>query len=278
MSAMPLKTFLHAAVLTVLCIFWVSALAANDQESGVSKGEVTSSLPDVALEEPAPYISRAPNEGTYTILVMGDSLGVGLWQGLYQNFKDDAPPVAEIVQKAKVNTGIVRSDRLDWPKTIKQLARSEDFQVAVFLFGGNDMQSIRLKGKRHHYQTDGWVEHYNKRLDAMITALKDEGIALYWVGLPIVGRERLAADYQYLNDIFRKKAEEHGIRFVDTWGVTVDADGAYSQYGETIAGDRAKLRARDGVHFTPSGYRKLARFAEEIIRQDLATASRKTGG
>ncbi len=39
-----------------------------------------------------------------------------------------------------------------------------------------------------------------------------------------------------------------------------------------MSGKRRKLRARGGIHFTMSGYRKLAHFVEREIRDDLRTA------
>lgn len=224
-----------------------------------------------------PYIERPHDDGTFRIYVMGDSLGAGAWQGLFQNFKKAKYPAFDVVQKAKVNTGIVRSDRLNWPKQVEKLANARDFQIAVMLFGGNDMQTIRTKGKAHHYKTDGWVEQYGARLDTMITELKDRGVAVYWMGLPIVKKKRLQEDYTYLNEIFKQKAEEHGIRYVDTWGVTADDSGRYSQQGLDLNGKKTRLRARDGVHFTPSGYRVLARYVEDAIKADLEEMKKALG-
>ncbi|MEM8796587.1 MAG: DUF459 domain-containing protein [Pseudomonadota bacterium] len=235
---------------------------ANSGEQFSPSGEPESKTP--------PYIKKAAPEGGYRIVVLGDSLGVGAWQGLYQNLKGSEDPNFEVIQEARVNTGIVRSDRFNWPKQVLRLARKGGFEIAVLMFGGNDMQSIRLKGKRHHYQTEGWVEHYTKRIDDMVLALKSEDVAVYWMGLPIVKRDKLREDYEYINQLARERMEHHGVRYVDTWTVSADDNGTYSQFGRDEGGRKVKLRARDGVHFTPEGYRRFTAPVEAQIRADVA--------
>ena len=43
---------------------------------------------------------------------------------------------------------------------------------------------------RRAWNSDEWREEYGRRVDRFIKALKRQGIALYWIGLPILRRTR----------------------------------------------------------------------------------------
>jgi hypothetical protein len=38
----------------------------------------------------------------------------------------------------------------------------------------------------YDFHTDNWAEAYGKRIDAMIAALKTNGVPVLWVGLPAI--------------------------------------------------------------------------------------------
>ena len=54
------------------------------------------------------YINPFPNGDRYRVVVLGDSLGDGLWSGLYRAFEDDA--TLEFIQRSKASTGFARTD------------------------------------------------------------------------------------------------------------------------------------------------------------------------
>ena len=70
--------------------------------------------------------------------------------------------------------------------------------------------------------------------------------------------------------------------------MTNDENGNWQSSGKTVRGKKAVLRAKDGTHFTSSGYRLLAQFPEKVLRPDINQAranrlakglrSRGTGG
>ena len=55
------------------------------------------------------YITPFPNGDRYRIVVVGDSLGEGLWGGLYRAFEDD--PTLDFIQRSKKSTGFVNTRR-----------------------------------------------------------------------------------------------------------------------------------------------------------------------
>lgn len=222
----------------------------------------------VALSgEEKPYIKVKPDDGIFRIVVLGDSLADGLYQGLTQINKDDSRFVT--TKKSKVNTGIVRADRYDWNQGAKQIASSKEFHIAVVLLGLNDLQSFRESGKAYHFQTDGWVERYRTKTEDMMRDLKDAGLAVYWVGIPITAPQRYQKEYDYLNRFYREAAEKTGVRYIDTWKALADDKGGFSPFWKDKDGKLQEIRNRDGVHFTPDGYQIFAGFVDDSIKSDL---------
>lgn len=216
------------------------------------------------------YVNPFPSGDRYRVLVVGDSLGDGLWSGLYRTFQEDKN--LEIVNQAKVSTGFVRVDSYDWNKALDDILKDNTYQMAVVMFGANDNQPIRQGKEYFKPGTDAWRDAYGKRVEAFIKKLRDKKLAVYWAGLPIMRSPDQSDDAQFLNDVFREKAFINGAKFVDTWSGFTDDSGRYSAYGPDMEGQVKRLRADDGVHFTMRGYLKLAHFVEKEMRHDLSLA------
>lgn len=220
------------------------------------------------------YITPFPEQNRYRVYVFGDSLGDGLWQGLYRAFNPEGN--IDVVKKSRVSTGFVRTDRFDWNKRLTRILAAERVHIAVVMVGANDVQSIRVTNnkKRQSYKigTPEWRDVYSQRVDQFIKSLKGSKAAVYWVGLPIMRSAKHNNHMQVMNEIFRERAFINGVRFVDTWNGFADQFGRYSAFGPDLSGQVGRLRAGDGVHFTVRGYRKLAHFVEREIRRDMRQA------
>jgi len=216
------------------------------------------------------YINPFPNGDRYRVVVLGDSLGDGLWSGLYRAFEDDA--TLEFMQRAKASTGFARTDSYDWNAELADLLKKETYQIAVIMFGGNDAQAIRSGKDWLKVGSEAWDEIYGQRVEAFIKKLRAENVAVYWVGLPIMRSPGQSTDAEAMNEVFREKAFINGAKFIDTWNGFTDEAGRYSAYGPDMTGQVKRLRADDGVHFTMRGYLKLAHFVEKELRRDLNLA------
>ena len=243
-------------------LFCVGSFAGDQKLNAVSEADSSTAEP------PKAYISLEPKDGVYNIVVLGDSLANGLHQGLTQINKDNE--LLKTARKSKVNTGLVRVDRYDWNKGANKIAKSGKYQIAVVLLGLNDLQTIREKGKAHHFQTDGWVERYQDRVERMMSDLKKSGLAVYWTGIPVTDPKRYQTEYKYLNEFYRTAAKKTGVRFVDTWNALLGRDGNYSPFWKDADGKLQEIRAKDGVHFTPLGYQIFAGFVDDVLKKDIA--------
>lgn len=232
------------------------------------------STPSTASMAPVPNPgTRAPSQGNPTgelldrimnVVILGDSLGDGLWAGLYRELKSDGR--FNIVKRSKVSTGFVRRDYFDWNAEVENVLNEEQVDIAIIMIGTNDRQVlVDDAGRRHRLRAPGWEAAYKERIDRFTASLKARGVLVYWVGLPVMRSPRFGGDMQYFNTIFAERAIANDVPFIPTWNDLADSSGAYSAYGLDTRGRRRLLRADDGIHFTLAGYRVLA----SVVADDL---------
>jgi uncharacterized protein len=228
--------------------------------------------PAAAQDTPAhrSYINPFPNGDRYRVVVLGDSMAEGLWEGLYRAFEDD--PTLDFTQQGKKWTGFVRPDKFDWNAEIGPILKDGNYNIAVVMFGVGEAQPIVKDGKTLKIGTEEWRRAYGERVETFIKKLRGANLATYWVGLPVMRSPGQTEDAEKLNDLFREKAFVNGAKFIDTWEGFVDDQGRFSAYGPDMQGQTKRLRADDGVHFTMRGYLKLAHFLDKELRKDLTLA------
>jgi uncharacterized protein len=119
------------------------------------------------------------------------------------------------------------------------------------------------------FHTEKWELAYIRRIDATIAAMKSAGVPVLWVGLPSQRYPKASTDSQYLNELYRSRAEKAGIAYVDIWDGFVDEAGRFAPQGPDYEGQIRRLRTTDGVYFTKFGARKLAHYVEREIERHL---------
>jgi hypothetical protein len=216
------------------------------------------------------YINPFPTGDRYRILVIGDSLGDGLWQGLYRAFQEDKN--LEFINRSKATGGLVRSDSNSWESQLTDILKNDTFQIAVMMFGANDDQAIKTGKDWLKVGSEPWRQAYGQRVEAIIKKLRAANIAVYWVGLPVMRSPDQSADAEMMNEVFREKAFINSAKYIDTWNGFTDESGRFSAYGPDMSGQVKRLRSDDGVHFTERGSLKLAHFVEKEMRRDLSLA------
>lgn len=217
---------------------------------------------------PAPMAAAAPAQpmltplaqraaaGRLRIGVFGDSMADGLWTGLYREMRDQ--PGVTVTKFSEVSTGLSRYDYVDiQAKTARQIA-DEPVDVAVILFGTNDAQGISLDGVVHDFGTDGWKAAYAKRVDDLVTLLRGQNVAVYWVGLPTMKRASFDAKMGLINEVVSARMAALGVPYLETESITRNAEGEYDAYlPETGTGRQRLMRANDGIHMSMAGYLRI---------------------
>lgn len=206
---------------------------------------------------------KASASSPMKVVVIGDSLANGLYTGLRQlNVRNKH---IKTTKRSRPNTGLTRSDRYNWNRGAAQIAKSGKYDAAVVLIGLNDIQTIREGGKSYHYNTKGWISRYRSRVNRMARDLKNSGMAVYWVSIPIVRSPKMQRRYSHLNRFYREAAKKYGLRYVDTWKAMADSKGRYTPSHKFSNGKRRIIRARDGIHFTTSGYVVFAKVVNRVL-------------
>ena len=65
--------------------------------------------------------------------------------------------------------------------------------VVAVMIGGNDRQSIWMNGRRLVFGSPEWQAEYERRVARFMAVLATEKAKVYWVGLPSVRSEEVAA-------------------------------------------------------------------------------------
>jgi uncharacterized protein len=160
------------------------------------------------------YINPFPTGDRYRILVIGDSLGDDLWQGLYRAFQEDKN--LEFINRSKATGGLVRSDSNSWESQVTDILKNDSFQIAVMMFGANDDQAIKTGKDWLKVGSEPWRQAYGERVEAIIKKLRAANIAVYWVGLPVMRSPDQSADAEMMNEVFREKAFINSAKYIDT--------------------------------------------------------------
>ncbi len=203
------------------------------------------------------------------VLVLGDTLADQLAQGLADAFATERPEVA-VIKRTRESSGLVRADFYDWVEQGPPMVAAEKATAVIVMLGMNDRQGLRDETGLHAPRSDRWRELYAKRLEDLLTKLKDSKVPVYIVGLPSMRLPQLAIDMPYLNEIFRERAQKVGVTYVDIWDGFVNEKGDFIVTGPALDGQLRRLRLPDGVHFSRFGGRKLAHFVERDLTRLFA--------
>ena len=232
------------------------------------------SAPGVSPVNPAPATQQAvrPTDAGSAVapairmVVMGDNVGQLLARGLEQAYVD-SPQIA-VSRQTRDSSGLANNRFFDWADASRKLlAGGEKVDIALMMLGSNDAQDIQDGKDRLRVRSDPWVKAYKSRIEAIVTQFRDKKIPLLWVGMPIMRGERLSAEMLAFNELYRDTVQKAGGIYIDIWEAFIDDRSRFTLFGPDINGQIVKLRTGDGVHFTPSGSRKLAYFLESQLKR-----------
>jgi len=217
----------------------------------------------VGFSQPA----RAESPPT-TVEIIGDSQAQGLAGALERLFLRDRQ--FRVLDRSKISTGVLPRPAYDWPRAAKTLAAAHNADVVVVMFGANDRPTIRRGMEVDPALLDQFRRAYSARVHEIIRTFRDSGSEVIWVGHPVVRDNAYTEDMQLLNSIYEAAADDEGARWVPTWDMFTTPDGGFTPYGKGIDGMTQRLRADDGVHFTPAGYDVVANRLEPLIEERRA--------
>jgi hypothetical protein len=192
-----------------------------------------------------------------TLAAIGDSLGDGLWEGLYRQLRGNKRIL--VYRGAKRSVGFTTSDMTE--QVDAALAAGPVHAFAVMLGANDDRRSFFAKGRSLAlFASQKWADLYRGRVEGFMDYIGARKVPLVWALLPVMRSEEATTAARLINGIVTEAAKGRPhIFLVPTWSLTADDKGAYMPYFNDLHGRRRLMRHSDGLHFSEPGYELLAR-------------------
>lgn len=206
--------------------------------------------------------------GKPTIAVVGDSLAVGIGMTMQQHMTSYQGVGCDAA--GKVSTGLISKKFYDWDKKLLDVVSSKKVTAVVVIMGGNDANNS-IDGKTAG--TPEWGEAYRQKAEEFLKIATNAGAKVLWVGLPAMRDPAYGERVRAVNEAAKRACETVlGCAYMEPSDTFTDATGHYVQSKE-INGKKVKLRGKDGVHMTMTGYDLLCR---QILNRLDKTVGLKT--
>lgn len=213
---------------------------------------------------PAMPARADPTADRATIAVIGDSLGDGMWGGMYRLVQRDKR--YGLVRGARNSVGFTGGDLTDM---IDKAFAGGEVHALVMMVGANDRRTVFVDGKpKAVLGTPQWAELYGERVARFMDHAGGRRVPLVWLLLPVMRDAQATRDAETVNAIVREAARERPhVVVIDTVKLTADEKGAYQAHFADLAGQRRQMRAGDGVHFEMPAYELFADVVLKRLRE-----------
>ncbi|AHN26925.1 putative periplasmic protein [Gilliamella apicola] len=241
---------------------------SETQVTPIDRNDQPEVLPDdVSLvAEPIPIVLTQNDK----VFFAGDSLMQGVApyvkKMLFKQYK------IESIDLSKRSTGLSYPKAFDWPKTINdKLSEDPSIKLLVVFLGANDPWDFPVKGyaTNARFKSKLWEKQYRLRIASILEHVQKHSIQVLWLAPPCMRKQKLNDGMVYLNKLYQSELEKTQQHFLTTNELLGCSYEKFNSYIETNK-EKIKVRVDDGVHFTPSGQRILAKaIMEKIIFKKL---------
>lgn len=247
----------------------------TDADIDVVVAEAEGEEPVEEVDDLTPVVRTPTVDAPITLYVGGDSMADGLATTLSRIA--GGTRLFAVTDDGRVSTGLSRPDFFNWPQ---HLARDIDARdglhpdVAVLLFGANDLQNIPLEGGGYVVGTQEWLDEYRRRVGGTMDLMRsgDGDRMTYWLGMPPMGPGSSIDNttVEQVNHIVWSEAQTRPwIRYVDTWSYFAGPDGAYADELVYADGQARNTRAGDEIHMEQVGYERMAWAVMDAIEAEI---------
>ncbi len=267
----------------------LAALDVAAERPGPDSGATEAPAAEPGKSPPAlsdTFLTQRLLEPPHRILVVGDSLAIGLSLSLRRSVNDYED--VTLIEEGKVSSGLANPKYFNWEKALQAFVDKYSPSMVVVMMGANDAKYINLNEKPREPGSPNktWSEVFAMRLETFLDIPARRDLPVFWIGLPVMGDPAYARQAQTMNDIVRAECEKFpNCRFLDTWNLLCDPEDTYAAFLKNDKGVKIKIRANDKIHFTVAGGDILAKsFFDQASRLAVfrprteKTAETATGG
>jgi hypothetical protein len=211
-------------------------------------------------EQAVEYVLKLDNFSSNSIpkvLFAGDSLMQGVAPIAIADLKKVFPN-GKFIDLSQQSTGLTVRRYFDWPKKIEEESLKQGFNVVVIFLGANDPWDIYENKKHLVFPSNEWQELYRQRVNEVLLFAKEHQIHVIWVGLPNMEVDRVKTGALLQNSVFLSETKKYGFDFISTEEILGALDTPFSKYLQDPVKGSILIRANDGIHFTPYGYRLVS--------------------
>ncbi|MFQ1007050.1 hypothetical protein B6D12_04750 [Gilliamella apicola] len=238
------------------------------QVTPIDQNDQLEILPDDAslIDDPIPIVLTQNDK----VFFAGDSLMQGVApyvkKMLFKQYK------IESIDLSKRSTGLSYPKAFDWPKTINdKLSEDPSIKLLVVFLGANDPWDFPVKGyaTNARFKSKLWEKQYRLRIASILDHVQKHRVQVLWLAPPCMRKQKLNDGMVYLNKLYQSELEKTQQHFLTTNELL---GCSYEKFNSFVETNKEKIRVRvdDGVHFTPSGQKILAKaIMEKIIFKKL---------
>lgn len=218
------------------------------------------------VDEPIPIVLTQNDK----VFFAGDSLMQGVApyvkKMLFKQYR------IESIDLSKRSTGLSYPKAFDWPKTINdKLSEDPSIKLLVIFLGANDPWDFPVKGYATNvrFKSKLWEKQYRLRIASILEHVQKHRVQVLWLAPPCMRKKKLNDGMVYLNKLYQSELEKTQQHFLTTNELL---GCSYEKFNSFVEKNKEKIRVRvdDGVHFTPSGQKILAKaIMEKIIFKKL---------
>lgn len=193
------------------------------------------------------------------VLMIGDSMMEGVAPQIISLLKKEHQTGG--VNLSKRSTGLAYPSFFNWPKTTENtLVREPDIGLLIVFMGPNDPWDMPSERNRHFlkFKSVEWESEYRQRIERILASAQQRNIPVIWALPPVMRKSKLNTGVSYLDTLYASEVSSSGGVTVDVNNIFGYKDNHYSP-NAVIEGKKMRVRADDGIHFSPVGQRLIAR-------------------
>lgn len=204
-----------------------------------------------------------PQNGPFTILEVGDSLGIDLAEGMSSELASN--PKIRLIGRSLVSTGLTSPGFYDWPTHLQGFLNQFHPKLLTVFFGANDTHSIAVSGVSQPIGSAGWKKAYAAEVHKIVSEANTAGAAVLWIGLPVMFSPIYASMTRIINSTVQSElSKSMNVVYLDTQSVLANSAGKFA-FMQKVNGVYQYIRANDGIHINTAGHLVLATFVVKKI-------------